>query len=247
MKRFFFVSLATILLTFSCKTTSWVKVDTSFKNIKIDENIKENQVFNDSIIPFKKQIDDKLNIVLTKNPSDLTKITQFLNTPLGNLIADATLTQALKKYKKTDFVLLNWGGIRANLPKGNVTLRSVFEIMPFENKLVVAELSGEKMFEMAEYLIKNQVPHPISRNFELQFDSKNKIKTFKIKGKVVSKNKKYFVCTTDFLLKGGDKMSFFENPVSVKDLDYILRDALIDYFRSIKKIKTKSDNRFKKN
>jgi 2',3'-cyclic-nucleotide 2'-phosphodiesterase (5'-nucleotidase family) len=60
-------------------------------------------------------------------------------------MADVTLNRGntvfnQRKKKKIDICLLNQGGIRSTLPKGNVTSRTAFKIMPFENSLVVVAL-----------------------------------------------------------------------------------------------------------
>ncbi|MDZ7614651.1 MAG: 5'-nucleotidase C-terminal domain-containing protein [Flavobacteriaceae bacterium] len=41
--------------------------------------------------------------------------------------------------------MFNFGGIRQSIPKGDIKVIDVFQLMPFENMLVVAELSGEQM------------------------------------------------------------------------------------------------------
>ena len=51
-----------------------------------------------------------------------------------------------------DFCLLNNGGLRTSLPQGNITRRKIFELMPFENELVVVTISKEKMTDLKAYL-----------------------------------------------------------------------------------------------
>ena len=80
-----------------------------------------------------------------------------LNTAIGNLMADVVMEQAGPVFKsrtgnEIDMVLLNHGGIRSGLNKGNISTRSAYALMPFENEIVVAELSGEKIKEMLTYL-----------------------------------------------------------------------------------------------
>jgi 2',3'-cyclic-nucleotide 2'-phosphodiesterase (5'-nucleotidase family) len=50
-----------------------------------------------------------------------------------------------QREKKIDICLLNQGGIRSTLPKGNVTSRTAFKIMPFENSLVVVAKENKLM------------------------------------------------------------------------------------------------------
>lgn len=63
--------------------------------------------------------------------------------------------------------MFNYGGIRAKISKGPVTIAITFELMPFENELVVAELTGEKVVDLVSYFIKNKEAHPLSKQFQL--------------------------------------------------------------------------------
>lgn len=67
-------------------------------------------------------------------------------TPMGNLIADAMRQADFgDKAGKADFAFTNPGGIRADLPKGNVTFADLAKIQPFGNTLVKLELTGEQV------------------------------------------------------------------------------------------------------
>ena len=72
--------------------------------------------------------------------------------------------QVLKKRHNLDLdlVLLNHGGIRAPLPKGPIKMKTAFNIMPFENKVVIAQMKGTALMELVDYLRKAKRAHPIS-------------------------------------------------------------------------------------
>ncbi|MCM3134411.1 5'-nucleotidase C-terminal domain-containing protein [Paenibacillus polysaccharolyticus] len=66
--------------------------------------------------------------------------------PLGNLIADAMRQADFgDKASMADFAFMNPGGIRADLPKGDVTFADLAKIQPFGNTLVKLELTGEQV------------------------------------------------------------------------------------------------------
>ena len=78
-------------------------------------------------------------------------------------MADVTLQRGnivfkSREKKAIDLCILNQGGIRSILPKGNVTSRTAYEIMPFENSLVVIALKGEQIFELVDYFIATKKP-----------------------------------------------------------------------------------------
>ena len=249
MKKNFFVIFATIFIFISCKSNRYHIQSIKGKQININQEMVSDTQISDYITPYRTHIEEELNTILTYNPTDLVKDVPELNAPLCNLMADAAYQQAQPVFfhrtgKNIDFALFNWGGVRSDLPKGNVTTRSVFNLMPFENRLVIVEITGEKIYEMAHYLIQMKKSHPLSKQIELHF-TQDTIVSLKINGKAVEKDQHYFVCTSDYLANGGDKMDFFRNPISLLDIDYLFRNALIDFFTKIDTIQVRSDNRFK--
>ena len=95
----------------------------------------------------------------------------------------------------------NYGGIRAAITKGNVTVSNAFELMPFDNTLVIVELNYEKIQELFAYFMSKNLAHPLSRQVELRI--KNKSYDILINGKSIDKNKTYYVATSNYLQKGG--------------------------------------------
>ncbi|MNR62085.1 bifunctional 2',3'-cyclic nucleotide 2'-phosphodiesterase/3'-nucleotidase precursor protein [compost metagenome] len=64
-----------------------------------------------------------------------------------------------------------------------------------------------------------------------------------IQGKPVEKDKIYYVGTNDYLANGGDNMNFFKKGIQKFDLDYKLRNILIDYFKEVDTIAVINDTR----
>ena len=114
--------------------------------------------------------------------------------------------------------------------------------MPFENKLVVVELSGAMVEELFKYLLKRKQAHPIS-GMRISLDN-DKIATVDIQGKNFDPGKNYQVLTHDYLQHGGDNMSFFTQPLSLYVTEYKVRDALIDNLRQLDTLRSSLDNRF---
>jgi 5'-nucleotidase len=169
-----------------------------------------------------------------------------MQSSLGNLMADMCFKMANPIFKENtneaiDFVLLNYGGIRADLPKGYIKKEHAFKLMPFENELVVVNLTGDKVLELISFFINNKEAHPFCKNIELII-SKNSY-NLKIKGNVFNKNKTYNVLTNDYLHNGGSNMNFFKNSKKFTILDYKIRDVIIDYFKKTDTLKATLDNR----
>jgi 2',3'-cyclic-nucleotide 2'-phosphodiesterase (5'-nucleotidase family) len=152
---------------------------------------------------------------------------------LGNLLADIFLSTGRDNYKPADgknidFVLMNTGGIRTSLPKGVITTRNVFEVLPFDNRLVVVTLSGDSTQALLNY-IANKGGDPVA-GIQMGIKEKKPVDVL-IKGVPFDKAKTYKVLTNDFCATGGDQMWFFTGAKEYTDLNIILRDAVIDLLR----------------
>ena len=79
---------------------------------------------------------------------------------LGNFVCDALKYSAEKEFNNlpVDVVLLNRGGLRANLPKGDIKVINIFELMPFENDLILVKISGQKLLEGLQIVFEKRHP-----------------------------------------------------------------------------------------
>ena len=232
-----------------------VACETELNQQKYGYNIEINQqVLSDSSIvkyyqPFKKNLEESLmNTPISYSPETYKKNDGELNSTLSNMFADATYEMSNPVFNKMsgkniDIVLLNNGGIRSIISKGNISEKTAFELMPFENSIVVLELSGLSIIKMIDYLRKVKLQHPIS-GLQITLNNDYSVNEVKINGVSIENEKKYYVATTDYLLEGGDKMYFLAETTKTTDINYKMRDILIDYFKKYDTLKLKSDNRF---
>lgn len=247
--KYFFVVFVTFCCVIACEPTKNTLTSIQGKNIEITENDSEDTDISDFISPFQKHIRKEMSAVLAYNPQALVKETNQLNASIGNLMADVSYEMVNPIYfkrtgKNIDLVLLNWGGIRADLPQGDVTVGTVYNLMPFENKMVVLEVKGEKLNEMVQYLVKAKKPNPLSHQVKLHITKKGDIELFTINNKVINPEATYTIATSDYLMNGGDGMLFFQNPINVHETDYLIRNVLMDYFKKIDTVQAKKDDRF---
>jgi len=218
------------------------------KQITITDSIKANKEIDAYIKPFRDRIENDLDSVLSYSVDTYSKKDGEYNTAIGNFMADAVYSESNPIFKSRtgkdiDMVLLNHGGIRSILPKGNVSKRTAFGLMPFENSIVVVALKGTQMNSMMQYLAKGKRAHPVS-GLKLKIDKDSHVIDAKINGKTIEKDKTYYVATNDYLYNGGDNMSFFKTNDSLYVLDYKIRNALIDKFIKLDTVKPVVDNRF---
>lgn len=242
-----FVIFLTFFSILSCATSPYSLTKIEGKRVPVTNNYASNPEIDKYIAPYRDHIDKDLNTVLAYSPETLDKSTGKWQSTLGNLMADACVARGntilyAREKKKIDICILNHGGIRAALPKGDVTPRTAFQIMPFENSLVVIAMNGEVVMDMIRYFIKTQKAQPLS-GLTFTIDKNNQAKDIKIQGNPIDTTKIYYVATNDYLANGGDDMNFFQKGIQTYDLNYKLRNVLIDYFKEIKTIPVLKETR----
>ncbi|WP_018620961.1 5'-nucleotidase C-terminal domain-containing protein [Spirosoma luteum] len=178
--------------------------------------------------PYRQGLDRTMNEVLTRTTGRIEKGQP--DGPLNDLLTDALLQQASLRYgKPVDFSHLNFGGIRNNLPEGNITTGSIFEVMPFDNQLVVLTLTGDMVYQLLN--------HFSAGNKLVVGGLRTKIHEGKVQsvtftnGRTLQPNETYVVAMSDYIADGGDNADFLKNAIRRENINYLIRDALIDYFR----------------
>ena len=232
----------------SCKKEANYLTQIKGENINITDSLLTVESIDEFIKPYRDHVNKNMDSVLAYSVDTYSKTDGELNTAIGNLMADMVYEQANPVFKSRtgndiDFVLLNHGGIRSIISKGDITTRTAFQVMPFENAIVVLNLKGEQVKELLEYLVRNKRAHPIAK-LNIELDKDFNLSKAIIDGKPVDYNKNYYVLTNDYLANGGDRMNFFKTNDSLYILDYKIRNALIDYLKKVDTINPVIDNRF---
>lgn len=248
LKMKHFVIFITITLFFSCKQENQNLSSISGKQLSINDSVPETDSILKFIAPYKKRIDQVLDSALAYAPSTITKEDGKYNTTAGNLLADVILSEVNPIFKSRtgkdiDFVVLNHGGIRSIISKGDVSARTAYEFMPFENTAVVVELSGKSVRELAAFLIQSGRAHPIA-GLQIILDKNGDLQYLNVGGRPFDETRNYFIATSNYLVTGGDNMGFFTDGLSFTETDYLIRNALIDYFKKVDTIAPRVDNRF---
>ena len=240
VKYSYFVILLTFSLLNSCKSPKSNIYEIKGKTININEKHTQDSKIENFVAPFRNHITNDLDSVLAYNPITLEKSNTIgkWQTNIGNLLAETTLALSqpifkARENKIIDFCLLNHGGIRAIIPQGNVTSRTAFEVMPFENSVIIVGLTGKEVKTLAEFIIKEKKPHPLAGITIYTNQEENSILKIEINNTPLDENKLYYVATSDYLANGGDSMNFFRDSTIKIDIEYKLRNLLIDYFKKV--------------
>ncbi|MFO7872928.1 MAG: 5'-nucleotidase [Bacteroidales bacterium] len=221
--------------------------------ISIDSTtVKEKDPEADSLIAlYRAQLEAEMNEVLAYSEQTMEK-----DSPeglLNNFVADLILEQGRSLYspddgQPIDFCLLNYGGLRASIYEGEVTRARIYELMPFENEMVVITLTPEKTRDLFEYLAEADRGMPVS-GIRINIEG-GQVNEVTIGGEPFDADRHYKVLTSDYLAGGGDDMTFFLEPVDREMLGKRIRDAIIDYLTAQdqqgNKISSQLDGRIQK-
>jgi 2',3'-cyclic-nucleotide 2'-phosphodiesterase (5'-nucleotidase family) len=242
-----FVIIITITLV-SCTGNPKNPSKIEATQVSISENLSGDDSILNYVAPYRNRINKVLDSTLAYVTNDLVKDDGTRNTSAGNFLADVVLEQAnpiftSRTKKQIDFVVLNHGGIRSIISKGEVNARTAYQIMPFENNIVVVEMKGKSVKDMLSFLAESGRAHPVA-NTKLVLDNNNNYIKTEINGAPFEENKTYYVATNDYLVQGGDDMVFFKNRTSTTNLDYLVRNAIIDYLKKVDTITATVDDRF---
>ncbi len=233
MKRV--IILFTLLLTlFSInaigqnKRVKWSKIiiDSTY-NPTCCSNLKSSAI----IAKYKPEV-DKLSSPIGFSPNGLNR--GFPVAPLSSWAVDALFSYGRnyldttgRKNMKLDFAILNFGGIRTEMPKGNVSKLDVLSIFPFDNHLVIVSMSGKTIKTLMKHFAKTR-PQIMSKQVKLEIKNKE-VKKCLINGKPIDENKTYNVATIDFLLYGGDGLYALKYNTGVIETKIKMMDIIISH------------------
>jgi 2',3'-cyclic-nucleotide 2'-phosphodiesterase (5'-nucleotidase family) len=173
---------------------------------------------------------ESLDIVLD---TPITMSEQALNSPLGNLMTDA-----VREESGADISIHNvHGGIRATLPQGELTFGSVFRMFPFDNRLVVLDMSGADLRRIIA--VQAQKPDRWAgfsgmRVFVACDGGDMRVRMLRDDGRVIADDDTLKVAVNDFLVLGGDNVLtpvIPEGGFPVPRDGPIVRDLLVRWFR----------------
>ena len=204
-----------LLLLFSCTATYNLQSSDS-ETIEIQASADSTALA--IIAPYQKGIESEMNEVLCVSEMEMKKGKP--ESLLGNFVTDLCLN-----YANAHMCVMNNGGLRTTINKGEITRGKLYELMPFENELVVLELNKDDYIGLLNYISKRG-GEPFS-GINITMDKEGKIlsNSWPVN---FENGEKVRVLTSDYLANGGDKMSFFQNKEQEK-VGIKIRDAIIDY------------------
>jgi 2',3'-cyclic-nucleotide 2'-phosphodiesterase (5'-nucleotidase family) len=132
---------------------------------------------------------------------------------LGNLVVDAMLAAPMSDGLPADIAMHNNGGIRAELPKGEVTFGQLYAVLPFDNQLVALDLTGAQVLRILEHSVEGGGARMQVGGMAFRYNSAKlagqRILEATVGGEPLDPEGVYRVVTIDYLAAGGDGQDTF--------------------------------------
>lgn len=160
---------------------------------------------------------------------------------MGNFVTDGMRAQgSLKLGQPIDLALVNGGGLRrSTVAEGDIRIRDIFELLPFENALVTMELTGEQLTGLISVITATREAQSGARVvYFTKPDKTTEIVSARLRGAnnveiEIDPKKTYRIVTIDYLVnRGGDRFGVLQQGKNVKPLGLTVRDAIIDYVKA---------------
>ena len=228
----------------------------SMEELNATEGFTPDQDIATRVSEINAQIEEDMGQVIGTSEVDLDGVRENVRaseTNLGDLITDAMLWQAGQDNEEVDAAITNGGGIRASIAAGDITKKSVNDVLPFGNTLYVVELTGAELLEALEastyctpepvgafpqvagieFTINTSAAYDAGENYPgttyAEPASINRVTIQTVGGQAFDADATYTIVTNDFLAAGGDTYYAFSAAESGYDTGISLDQVVMDY------------------
>jgi 2',3'-cyclic-nucleotide 2'-phosphodiesterase (5'-nucleotidase family) len=205
-----------VLFLGACASTDTLAVHPEMLPVKTD--LFSSNELTTIINPYRDSLRGEMDRVVGFSPMNM--IATRPSSSLMNWVADVIFVDQTRTVRLSipTFCLLNKGGIRSSINKGNITYGDVFKLMPFDNQIVWVQLPIECLKDIETYL-RATGGEPIANarieNGKLQINGMRDDATH------------FWVITSDYMMNGGDKATFFSKQTAVNHTGRLVRDAIM--------------------
>lgn len=213
------------LLFLGCRVPQSISGIT-FKDYVVAKGGRVDSSYINMLKPYTDSVGSTMDQVLAKLPKELLKETP--NSTLGNFLADAYLEMARVKFdKRAEVAFMNHGGVRINrIGAGDVTRRIVYEVMPFDNVLVLVEVKGDVLKAYLDKLASEGGGGGVA-GLTMAIEDKKAVNVM-IGGKPLELGKTYIMVNSDYAVDGGGGFTALKK-LKQQRTQFFMRDAIIEY------------------
>lgn len=195
-----------------------------FTNYRIRDSGQSHSQISNLIEAYSGNIQKTMNVVIGNNEISLKKNIKMNS--LGYFLTDAYLSMAEKKFgKQVDVAFMNHGGIRLDeLPAGEVKIGTIYELMPFDNILLLVNISG---YKLRQYLDTLAAGGGVIQTGLTMTIRNRKTEEVRIREAEIENDKHYLIAISDYMV---NSTGMLKNLVR-EDIGYLQRDAIIEYVK----------------
>jgi 2',3'-cyclic-nucleotide 2'-phosphodiesterase (5'-nucleotidase family) len=208
------------------------------ESIPVTSAIPDDPALAAYIAPYAARIKASFGQPLVKAPQGLFRGRRGEENLLGYWVAD-TMREAAEHAidAPVRFAITNSGGLRANLRPGQLKVEDIYELMPFENELVVVELTGAEVVQVVREGLLRRGGEP-SSGVRVKVEGTPAKATLTITwadGSPIDPAEVVKVATTDYLYGGGDSIPTLKKGRRPFTTGLTLRQILLDHCAALGK------------
>ncbi|MCG2725293.1 MAG: bifunctional metallophosphatase/5'-nucleotidase [Elusimicrobia bacterium] len=212
-------------LEFDDETGKFIKARASLITLWTNETGKDEKVAK-ILEKFTEKVDKEMSQIIGESNVPLGTSEEGLDSPIGNWMTDV-----MKKYAKTDLAFQNTTGIRSVMNKGIITMRDIYQIMPFDNTLVTLKITGKLLEKLMRDNLRNSYSKMQISGMKVKFKTNKKnnpsdIEMY-INSKLIKPEDEFTVITNNYLTSGGSGGMAFTLSKDLHDTMAPIRDILI--------------------
>ncbi|MEO7311643.1 MAG: 5'-nucleotidase C-terminal domain-containing protein [Chitinophagaceae bacterium] len=226
MKKIISIAISALLFA-ACSPKVYVADQLTYSGYRIKQDAAKDAAVTSMLQPYSDSVNSTMNGVIGTAASSLEK--GNANGSLGNFMVDAMLEAAAKQYKRNvDAAFVNTGGIRlTQINAGPITTGKIFELMPFDNLLIIQEMKGSQLQVFLDH-ISARGGWPVAG---ITFSIKNKKAiNVLVKERALDLGATYIIANSDYVANGGDDCVMLKEIPQINN-GALIRDALISYVK----------------
>lgn len=199
------------------------------------------------IRPYRDSVAQQMNRVIGTNAQNLTAYAP--ESPLSNFVADLMLESSVqiareKNLQTPHMALVNIRGLRGMLPAGKITVGVIFQLMPFENQMVLVRLSGSQLIDLFRHMATFNGDGISGASFAIQ--ANQTVSRPLVAEHNIDPHKEYWIATSDYLANGGDYYTLLTQSPQIP-LNITIREMIIRHIEHLtasgKTIESTTDQR----
>lgn len=242
-KTFIFICIVAAMLCSCTSQPRRITID-SEQMIAVDssmDNIRDTD-YEAALADIQARLNKELNVKIGYAPQSLT--VHQPECEMLNWACDALYDMAVQVYDgQVDFAVVNIGGMRCDWQAGDITRRHIYELMPFDNMLVILTLTGQDIIDLCN-IFAEQGGQGVSRQLRMEMKNK-KARNITLNGKNILPEAYYYVATSDYLSGGADHFTPLARFVERMDTNCKIRDLYLKYAEQQQTIAAAVDGRMK--